>query len=176
MTRAFWGDLSSLVRRSFFKIQDCIYSQASWNLDGPALSSFGLYFLMGPSRLRIPKMVIHLRSMDKDWNHSWSWEVEKWRRPYWKIRIIQNNCRLLWKVWLKTLNLALVGGNPHYFSFCYLILFLLCVLFLRVFQVKCLSFKFGGAFSYVVPDLRHPAGIVFLVTLRTMCHFSLGVG
>jgi hypothetical protein len=72
--------------------------------------------------------------------------------------------------------LSACGRQPSLFFLCYLILFLLCVLFLCVFQVKCLPFKFGGAFSYVVPDLRHPAGIVFLVTLRTMCHFSLGVG
>jgi hypothetical protein len=94
--------------------------------------------------------------------------VKRWRRLCWKIRIIQSDCRLLWRVWLKTLNLALVGGNPHYFFMCYLILFVQFFLFLRVFQVECLLFKFGGTFSYIMPDLRHPAGIVFLVTLGTM--------
>jgi hypothetical protein len=70
-----------------------------------------------------------------------------------------------------------VGGNPHYFSLFFDLVSPLCfVLFLCVFQVKCLPFKFGEAFFYVVPDLHHPAGIVFLVTLGTMCHFSLGVG
>jgi hypothetical protein len=68
------------------------------------------------------------------------------------------------------LNLALVGNTPHYFP-CLLILFV-CF----VFQVKCLPFKFGGAFSYVLPNLHLSSGIVFLDTLRTMCHFSLGVG
>jgi hypothetical protein len=56
-----------------------------------------------------------------------------------------------------------VGGNPHY-----LILFVHFVMFLCVFQVEFLPFKFGGAFYNVVPDLRHPSGIVFLVTLGTM--------
>jgi hypothetical protein len=44
------------------------------------------------------------------------------------------------------------------------------------FQDKCLPFKFGGAFFYGTPDLHRSFGIVFLVTLGTMCHFSLGVG
>ena len=105
-----------------------------------------------------------------------AYQVAKWRRLCWKIQIIQSDCRLLWKVQLKTLNLALVGGNPHYFSLLFNLVCPSCFVFLCVFQVKCLSFKFGGAFSYVVPDLRHPSGIVFLVTLGTMCHFSLGVG
>ena len=70
-----------------------------------------------------------------------------------------------------------MGGNPHYFSLLFNLVGPFCfVLFLCVFQVMCLPFKFGGAFSYVVPDLCHPVGIVFLVTLGTMCHFSLGVG
>jgi hypothetical protein len=34
--------------------------------------------------------------------------------------------------------------------------------------------KFGGAFSYDLPHLRHPSGIVFLGTLGTLCHFSVG--
>jgi hypothetical protein len=34
---------------------------------------------------------------------------------------MQSDYRLLWRVWLKTLNLALVGGTPHYFT-CYLML------------------------------------------------------
>jgi hypothetical protein len=62
---------------------------------------------------------------------------------------------------------VLVGGNPHYFSV-YLILFVHFVMFLYVFQVECLPFKFGGVFYNVVPDLRHPSSIVFLVTLGTM--------
>jgi hypothetical protein len=61
------------------------------------------------------------------------------------------------------------------------------VLFLCVFQVKCLPFKFGGAFSYVVPDLRLPSGIVFFLSHwgqcdilvwgwgRHICHFILFV-
>jgi hypothetical protein len=34
---------------------------------------------------------------------------------------MQSNHHLLQRVWLKTLNLALVGGTPHYFT-CYLML------------------------------------------------------
>jgi hypothetical protein len=96
-----------------------------------------------------------------------------------------------------------VEGNPHYFP-CYLILFvclffffffvffgffgffgfcffwffgfLFLFLFCFVLQVKCLPFKFWGAFPYVMLDLRCSSGIVFLDTLGTMCHFSLEVG
>jgi hypothetical protein len=63
------------------------------------------------------------------------------------------------------------GRQPSLFS---LLFDLVC--FSCVFQVKCLPFKFKGAFSYVVPNLNHSSGIVFLGTLGTMCHFSLGVG
>jgi len=34
----------------------------------------------------------------------------------------------------------------------------------------------GERFPTLHTYLRHPFGIVFLVTLLTMCHFSLGVG
>jgi hypothetical protein len=92
------------------------------------------------------------------------------RRPCWKILVTRSDCRLLWEVWLKTENLALVGGNPHYFS-----LSLDCCLFCfyYVFQDKCLPFKFGGALLHST-CVTH-IGIVFLVTLGTMCHLSLGV-
>jgi hypothetical protein len=46
---------------------------------------------------------------------------------------MQSDCRLLWKVWLKTLNLALVGGTHHYFP-CDLILFVYFVFFLLFFK------------------------------------------
>jgi hypothetical protein len=49
--------------------------------------------------------------------------------------------------------------------------FVICFCF---FQVKCLPPKFGGAFSYVLPNLHHPSGIVFLGTLGTLCHFWCG--
>ena len=65
-----------------------------------------------------------------------------------------------------------MGGTPHYFS---LLFDFVCVVFVLVFQVKCLPFKFGGAFSYVLPNLHHSSGIVFLDILGTMCHFSLEV-
>jgi hypothetical protein len=65
-----------------------------------------------------------------------------------------------------------VGGNPHSFTY-HLILF---VCFVFVFQERCLPFKFGGEFFFDTPDLHRPFDIVFLDTLRTMCHFSLGVG
>jgi hypothetical protein len=68
-----------------------------------------------------------------------------------------------------------VGGNPHYFSLLFNLVSPLCFVFMCL-SGKMSTIQVGGAFSYVVPDLRHPTGIVFLVTLRTMCHFSLGVG
>jgi hypothetical protein len=37
----------------------------------------------------------------------------------WRIQFIQSNCSLISQVWLKTLNLALVGGTPHY-VFCFM--------------------------------------------------------
>jgi hypothetical protein len=55
---------------------------------------------------------------------------------------MQSDCRLLWKVWLKTLNLALVGGTHHYFP-CDLILFVYFVFFSFVLQVNFLPLKFG---------------------------------
>jgi hypothetical protein len=61
------------------------------------------------------------------------------------------------------------GRHPSLFSLSF-------DFFLFVFQVKCLPSKFRGAFSYVLPNLRHSSSIVFLGTLGTMCHFSLGVG
>jgi hypothetical protein len=53
-------------QKSFFTIRGCIYSQANSNLDGQAHLSLGQFFLMRPSRLRIPRMVTPLRLMDKD--------------------------------------------------------------------------------------------------------------
>jgi hypothetical protein len=49
-------------------------------------------------------------------------------------------------------------------------------LFIYFFQVKCQPFKFEEVLSYATPDLRLSSSIVFLDTLGTMCHFSLGVG
>jgi hypothetical protein len=65
-----------------------------------------------------------------------------------------------------------MGGNPHYFPLSF---DLICSI-LWWFSGNCLPFKFGGAFSYIMANLHRPFGIVFLVTLGTMCHFSLGVG
>jgi hypothetical protein len=129
-------------------------------------------FPHGAIEIEDPKMEPLSRLMDKGWNHSWSWWVRRLRRHNWRIPVIQSDDRRLWKVWLKIENLTLVGGNPHSFP-CHLILF---VCFVFVLQDKCLPFKFGGAFFYVTPDLHHPFGIIFLVTLGTMYHFSLGWG
>jgi hypothetical protein len=52
------------------------------------------------------------------------------RRPCWKILVTQSDCRLLWEVWLKTENLALVGENTHSFTY-HLILFVCFVLSFR---------------------------------------------
>jgi hypothetical protein len=62
------------------------------------------------------------------------------------------------------------GRHPSFFP--YVLILFVCF----VFQVKCLQFKFGGAFSYILPNLLHSSGFLFLDTLGIMCHFSLGVG
>ena len=69
-------------------------------------------------------------------------------------------------------------GRQPFVTFSCLLSFdlVLLVLFCCVFQDTCLLFKFGGAFSYVTPNLCRPFGIVFLATLGTICYFSLGVG
>jgi hypothetical protein len=71
--------------------------------------------------------------------------------------------------------LSAYGRQPLLFSLLFDLVGLFCVCFSCVFQVKCLPFKFGGLF-YVMPYLRHSSSIVFLDTLGTMCHFSLGGG
>jgi hypothetical protein len=68
----------------------------------------------------------------------------------------------------KDFKLSTCGRQPSLCFFCYLILFVHFVLFLCVFLVQVSAIQVGGVFSYVVPDLRHPFGIVFLVTLETM--------
>jgi hypothetical protein len=72
------------------------------------------------------------------------------------------------------IKLSTCGRHPSLFFLSFYSVCLICFCF--VFQVKCLPSKFGGAFSYVLPNLCHSSGIVFLDTLGTMCHFSLGVG
>jgi hypothetical protein len=51
-----------------------------------------------------------------------------------------------------------------------------CFAFVVFFKTSVCHSSLGGAFFYGTPNLYHPFGIVFLVTLGTMCHFSLGVG
>ena len=70
--------------------------------------------------------------------------------------------------------LSACGRQPSLFSLLFDLVGLFWVCFLCVFQVKCNSSL--GERSYVMPDLRHSFGIVFLDILGTMCHFSLGVG
>ena len=48
--------------------------------------------------------------------------------------------------------------------------------FVIVFFRSSVCSSLRGASSYVMPDLRRSSGIVFLDTLETMCHFSLGMG
>jgi hypothetical protein len=67
--------------------------------------------------------------------------------------------------------LSACGRHPSLFSLSFDFVFF----FSFAFQVKCLPSKFGGAFSYILPNLHHSSSIVFLGTLGTMCHFSLGV-
>jgi hypothetical protein len=74
------------------------------------------------------------------------------------------------------LKLSACGRHPSLFSLLLDLVYLFCFCFHCVFQEKCLPFKFGRALSYVMPDLRRSSSIVFLDTLGTMCHFSLGVG
>jgi hypothetical protein len=90
------------------------------------------------------------------------------RRLCWKILVTRSDCCLLWEVWLKIENLALVGGNPHSFTY-----HLIVCLFLLYFSGYVFAIQVWG--SLAILDLHHPIGIVFLVTLGTMCHFSLGV-
>jgi hypothetical protein len=70
--------------------------------------------------------------------------------------------------------LSACGRYPSLFFLSFDFVYLICFCF--IFQVKCLPSKFGGVFSYILPNLRPSYGIVFLDTLGTMCHFSLGVG
>jgi hypothetical protein len=79
----------------------------------------------------------------------------------------QSDCRLLWRVWLKTLNLALVGGNPHYFSMLFNLVCAFCSV-LCVFQVKCLPFKFGGVSPTLCLTCAFPLVLYFFVTLGTV--------
>jgi hypothetical protein len=75
---------------------------------------------------------------------------------------------------VEDVKLSACGRHPSLFSLSFDCVCLICFCF--VFQVKCLPSKFGRAFSYIFPNLRHSSDIVFLDTLGTMCHFSLGVG
>jgi hypothetical protein len=70
--------------------------------------------------------------------------------------------------------LSIGGRQPSLFSLSFDFVCVFC--FCRVFQEKCLSFKFGGAFFYGTLELHRSFGIIFLVTLGTMCHFSLVMG
>jgi hypothetical protein len=89
-------------------------------------------------------------------------------------------------VWLKTLNLALIGGTPHNIFFCYFIVAL--KLFSYCFKSFCyccvfkdkrvLQFKFGGMLRAMpVQIVPHLPGQLFpcIYTLGTMCNLSLGV-
>ena len=107
-------------------------------------------------------------------NHSWNWRIWRLKQHCWRILVIRISHHLLWRLWLKTINLTLVEGNPlsfYFLSFDF-VLFLFCC----VFQDKCLTFKFGGTFSNVTLEVFYPLGIVFLATLGTMYYLSLGVG
>jgi hypothetical protein len=93
-------------------------------------------------------------------------------------------------VWLKTLNLALMGGTPHYIHLFLLSWFLPLFLLLFYFSVLLLCFLFIDkkgilvqvwkcAMSHASPDspLTPSPGQLFPCnyTLRTMCTLSLGV-
>jgi hypothetical protein len=90
-------------------------------------------------------------------------------------------------VWLKTLNLALMGGTPQHSLFISLFVYFILFLFLFSFVtlVFCFSgtsvleFKFGGnALSHTCSNqFLHLLGKIFpcIYTLGTMCNLSLGV-
>jgi hypothetical protein len=75
----------------------------------------------------------------------------------------------------KNFKLSFCGRQPSLCSLSFDLVCLFCFYFCCIFQVKCLPFKFRGEFSYVTSDLCRSSGIVFLDTLGTMCHFSLGM-
>jgi hypothetical protein len=122
-----------MVKKLFFIIHACIFFQGSSDLDEHAYLLFDQFFLTGLLRLRIQRMVLLSRLMDKDWNHSWSCRARRVRQPFWRIWVTQSDCSQLWRVWLKTQNFALVGGKPHYFP--YHLIYLVCYVFVVIFKV-----------------------------------------
>jgi hypothetical protein len=71
--------------------------------------------------------------------------------------------------------LSACGRQPPHYSLCYLILFVHFVFVFHVLFRSSVCHSSLGERSYVMPDLHHSSGIVFLYTLGTMYHFSLGV-
>jgi hypothetical protein len=65
-----------------------------------------------------------------------------------------------------------VGGNPH--SFYFLSFDFVCFVFVMFFKTSVLL-QVWGTFANVIPKVFFSFGVVFLVILGTMCHFSLGV-
>ena len=83
---------------------------------------------------------------------------------------------MLWRVWLKTVNLTLVGGNPysfHFLSFDFVCLFVCFVVFFRTSVVHS---SLGGTFSYITLDVCCPVSIVFLATLGENVSFQFEDG
>ena len=54
------------VKKSFYTTLVCIYSRESYALGGPVLTLFVLFFHMELLKLKILKMVIYLKLMDKN--------------------------------------------------------------------------------------------------------------
>jgi len=79
------------------------------------------------------------------------------RRLCWKILATQSDYRLLWEVWLKTKNLALVGGNPNSFTY-HLILFVCLFCFVLFFRSSVCHSSLGESSS-----MEHPTYIAHLV-------------
>jgi hypothetical protein len=71
------------------------------------------------------------------------------RQLCWRILVTRSDCCLLWEVWLKTENLALVGGNPHSFTY-HLILFV-CFVFVVSFRSSVCHSSLGECSSTVHP-------------------------
>jgi hypothetical protein len=70
--------------------------------------------------------------------------------------------------------LSACGRHSSLFSLSFDFVCLICICF--CFLGKVFAIQVWGSVLLHLPNLRHSSGIVFLDTLGTMCHFSLGVG
>ena len=84
---------------------------------------------------------------------------------------------LLWKVWLKTINFALMGGNPYLLLVFVVIWFgFTCLVFFNAFFKKSICHSSLREHSPTLYPTYTTHLVLYPNTLGTMCHFSLGVG